>query len=119
MKKSLENGVIIILSLVCVFLIGLLVWLTYFERVKKVTTYEVESYTVCAEISQSDYTSYYKKREGTITKYVLAVRNDDFSTVFNVSAETYAKYAVGDVVEVKVREMANKYNTWYEYDLIG
>ena len=119
MKKFLENGVIIILSLVCVFLIGLLVLLAYFEIVKKVTTYEVESYTVGAEVSQSDYTSYYQKREGTITKYILAVRNDDFSTVFNVSAETYAKYAVGDVVEVEVREMANKYNTWYEYDLIG
>lgn len=119
MKKFLENSVIVILSLISVFLIGLSVWLVYFEIVRKVTTYEVESYTVGAEVTHSDYTSYYKKNSGTITKYVLAVRNDDFSTVFNVSAETYAKYAVGDVVEVEVREMANKYNTWYEYDLIG
>lgn len=119
MKKFLENSVIVILSLISVFLIGLSVWLVYFEIVRKVTTYEVESYTVGAEVTHSDYTSYYQKREGTITKYVLAVRNDNFSTVFNVSAETYAKYAVGDMVEVEVREMANKYNTWYEYDLIG
>lgn len=111
MKKFLENSVIVILSLISVFLIGLSVWLVYFEIVRKVTTYEVESYTVGAEVTHSDYTSYYQKREGTITKYVLAVRNDNFSTVFNVSAETYAKYAVSDVVEVEVREMANKYNT--------
>lgn len=119
MKKFLANSIMVMLSLVCVFLTGLLVWLGYREVVEKITTYEVESYTVGAEVTHSDYTSYYQKREGTITKYVLAVRNDNFSTVFNVSAETYAKYAVGDVVEVEVREMANKYNTWYEYDLIG
>ena len=119
MKKFLENSVMVMLSLVCVFLLGLMVWFTYHNVVGKVTTYEVESYTVGAEVTHSDYTSYYKKNSGTITKYVLAVRNDDFSTVFSVSAETYAKYAVDDVVEVRVKEMANKYNTWYEYDLIG
>lgn len=119
MKKFLENSVMVMLNLVCVFLLGLLVWFAYHGIVGKVTTYEVERYTVGAEVSHSDYTSYYKKNSGTITKYVIAVRNDDFSTVFNVSAETYAKYAVGDVVEVEVREMANKYNNWFEYYLIG
>ena len=33
----------------------------------------------------------------------LLYNDDFFSTVFNVSAETYAKYAVGDVVEVEVQ----------------
>lgn len=119
MKKFLDNSLMVMLSLVCIFLLGLLAWFAYLEITDKLTTYEVERYTVGAEVSHSDYTSYYKKNSGTITKYVIAVRNDDFSTVFNVSAETYAKYAVGDVVEVEVREMASKYNNWNDYYLIG
>lgn len=119
MKKFLDNSLMVMLSLVCIFLLGLLAWFAYLGITDKLTTYEVERYTVGAEVSHSDYTSYYKKNSGTITKYVIAVRNDDFSTVFNVSAETYAKYAVGDVVEVEVREMASKYNNWNDYYLIG
>lgn len=119
MKKFLDELSMVIAVLVCVFLLGVMVWFTYHNVTDKLTTYEVERYTVGAEVTHSDYTSYYKKNSGTITNYVLGVRNDDFSTVFNVSAETYAKYAVGDVVEVEVREMASKYNTWCDYYLLG
>ncbi len=119
MKKFLQDSVIVMLMLVCIFLLSCMLWLGYRMIVEKVTTVEVENYTVGAEVSQTDYTAYYKKNTGTVTKYVLGVRNDDFSAVFSVSAETYAKYAVGDVVEVMVRVMENKYNNWYEYDLIG
>lgn len=119
MKKFLDNSLMVMATLATIFLLGLLVCGAYHGIVDKLTTYEVERYTVGAEVSHSDYTSYYKKNSGTITKYVLAVRNDDFSTVFNVSAETYAKYAVGDVVEVEVREMASKYNNWNDYYLLG
>lgn len=119
MKKLLDNLLMVVAILATIFLLGLLVWGAYHGIVDKLTTYEVERYTVGAEVSHSDYTSYYKKNSGTITKYVLAVRNDDFSTVFNVSAETYAKYAVGDVVEVEVREMTSKYNNWNDYYLLG
>lgn len=119
MKKFFDKMLMAVAVLACVFLLGLLVWGAYHGIVDKLTTYEMERYTVGAEVSHSDYTSYYKKNSGTITKYVIAVRNDDFSTVFNVSAETYAKYAVGDVVEVEVREMVSKYNNWNDYYLLG
>ena len=119
MKKFFDNVLMVVAVLLCVFLLGVMAWFTYHNVTDKLTTYEVERYTVGAEVSHSDYTSYYQKNSGTITKYVLAVRNDDFSTVFNVSAETYAKYAVGDVVEVEVREMASKYNNWNDYYLLG
>lgn len=119
MKKLLDNLLMVVAILATIFLLGLLVWGAYHGIVDKLTTYEVERYTVGAEVSHSDYASYYKKNSGTITEYVLAVRNDDFSTVFNVSAETYAKYTIGDVVEVEVREMASKYNNWNDYYLLG
>ena len=119
MKKFFDNVLMVMAVLICVFLLGVMVWFTYHNVADKLTTYEVERYTVGAEVSHSDYTSYYQKNNGTITKYVIAVRNNDFSTVFNVSAETYAKYAVGDVVEVEVREMASKYNNWNDYYLLG
>lgn len=119
MKKFFDEMLMVVAVLVCIFLLGLMTWFAYLGITDKLTTYEVERYTVGAEVSHSDYTSYYKKNSGTITKYVIAVRNDDFSTVFNVSAETYAKYAVGDVVEVEVREIASKYNNWNDYYLIG
>lgn len=115
MKRFIYNSMVatLILSLVIMVLIAV------GTVVKEITKEEIESYTVGAEVSHTDYTQYYSKHHGTRTDYIIAVRNDDFATVFNVSAETYAKYAVGDVVEVEVREMANKYDTWYEYDLIG
>lgn len=119
MKKFLDNVYVIILVLLLVLLLGLLVYWACHDVTDKLTTYEVERYIVGAEVTHSDYTKYYKKYSGTITNYVLGVRNDDFSTVFNVSAETYAKYAVGDVVEVEVREMASKYNNWNDYYLLG
>jgi hypothetical protein len=119
MKKFFDEVLMVVAVLATIFLLGLLVWVAYRDVTDKLTTYEVERYTVGAEVSHSDYASYYKKNSGTITEYVLAVRNDDFSTVFNVSAETYAKYTVGDIVEVEVREMASNYNNWFEYYLIG
>jgi NOL1/NOP2/fmu family ribosome biogenesis protein len=119
MKKFFDNAFIVMFVLVLVFLLGCLAWVAYRDVTDKLTTYEVERYTVGAEVSHSDYTSYHKNNHGTITECVIAVRNDDFSTVFNVSAETYAKYVVGDVVEVEVREMASNYNNWFEYYLIG
>lgn len=119
MKKFLDNAFVVMFVLVLVFLLGCLVWVAYRDVTDKLTTYEVERYIVGAEVSHCDYTSYHKNNHGTITEYVLAVRNDDFSTVFNVSAETYAKYAVGDVVEVEVREMASRYNNWNDYYLLG
>jgi hypothetical protein len=50
----------------------------------------------------------------------MGVRNDDFATVFNINADTYAKYVVGDVVEVEVTvwEHYDGHLT-YEYKLIG
>lgn len=119
MKKFFDEVLMVVAVLATIFLLGLLVWVAYRDVTDKLTTYEVERYTVGAEVSHSDYASYYKKNSGTITEYVLAVRNDDFSTVFNVSAETYAKYTIGDVVEVEVREMASKYNNWNDYYLLG
>ena len=119
MKKFFNHVDLIFVILVMIGLLSLLVFFGVQELRDWATTEVVETYIVGAEVSHSDYASYYKKNSGTITRYVLGVRNDDFSTVFNVDANTWAKYAVGDIVEVEVREMESHVKTWTEYKLLG
>lgn len=119
MKKFFNHLDLFFVILVMIGLLSLLVFFGVQELRDWATTEVVETYIVGAEVSHSDYASYYQKNHGTITRYVLGVRNDDFSTVFNVDASVWAKYAVGDIVEVEVREMESQVKTWTEYKLLG
>lgn len=82
-------------------------------------TYEViEEKTVSATVTNTDYSVYYVKNSGTKTKYIIAIRGDDFSEVFTVDSKTYAKYTIGDSVTVKCITVNSKINgTRNEYEL--
>lgn len=99
-KRRIDFGLIFIgtfftLSLVIVILfIG--------SAVVESTSYEViDEKIATAVVTNTDYSTYYVKNSGTKTKYIVAVRGDDFSEVFTVDSKTYAKYTVGDTVTIK------------------
>lgn len=87
--------------------------------VDDMTTKEVETYTVGMEIIEKDYSTYYVKNSGTHTNYILNARGSGESFVEKVGEQTYAKYAVGDIVEVEVRVMESRTNEWKEYTILG
>ena len=84
------------------------------------TRMEVEVYIVGAEVSQMAYAEEAVSRSQSRPVYKMGVRNDEFAHTFDITDTQFAKYAVGDVVEVEV-------TIWeyfdgelmYEYKLIG
>lgn len=66
------------------------------------TRVEVEVYTVGAEVSQMAYAEESVSRSQSRPVYKMGVRNDEFAHTFDITDTQFAKYAVGDVVEVEV-----------------
>ena len=110
----------IFLITTCILLVVIVLILIGFCIYDDVTMTEVETYTVGCEISQLSYAEKTYSKSTSKAVYKMGVRNDDFATIFNVDANTFAKYVVGDVVEVEVTvwEHYDGYLT-YEYKLIG
>lgn len=97
---GLAMGMVILLLVV---LVGVLICGAVYEC----SATEVETYTVGCEVSQMAYAEETVSRSTSRPSYKMGVRNDDFATTFDISAEEFAKYAIGDIVEVEV--------TVYEY----
>jgi hypothetical protein len=93
----------VLIALLLVALVGGLICGVVYEC----SATEVETYTVGCEVSQMAYAEEVMSRSSSRPSYKMGVRNDDFATTFDISAEEFAKYAVGDIVEVEV--------TVYEY----
>lgn len=95
----------LLLILIMVFVILLLVALIgglICGAVYEGSATEVETYTVGCEVSQMAYAEEAVSRSSSRPSYKMGVRNDDFATTFDISAEEFAKYAIGDIVEVEV-----------------
>ena len=117
MKKIYFGEIImwIILILAVIGLIGIIT-LTVIEWT---TQEEVETYTIGMEIIEKDYSVYYVKNSGTRTKYILNLRGSGHAIVMNVGEQTYAKYAVGELLEVEVTELESALSTDIEYKIVG
>jgi hypothetical protein len=118
MKHIKENlgAIILSIALIICILIGLSI--IGLGLTQKVTEETVSTEIVEAVVTNTDYSSYYQKNSGTKTSYIVAVRGEDFSTVFTVSSSIYAKYTVGDTAKVEKIEKWNKVqDTYYEYNL--
>jgi hypothetical protein len=92
---------ILFIGALALLLVALLVAMI-FGVVYECTATEVETYTVGCEVTQMAYAEETTSRSSSRPAYKMGVRNDDFATTFNISAEEFAKYAVGDIVEVEV-----------------
>lgn len=84
------------------------------------TRVEVEVYTVGAEVSQMAYAEEAVSRSQSRPVYKMGVRNDEFAHTFDITDTQFAKYAIGDVVEVEVTIWEYFDGEFvYEYKLIG
>ena len=82
---------------------------------------EVETYTVGCEISQLAYAEEQVSKTRTEPAYKMGVRNDEFATTLVITNEQFARYTVGEIVEVEVTvwERNNNGEISYTYKLIG
>ena len=109
-------AIIILLALIGLLIFGAVQHLTY-----EATKTEVETYTVGCEVSQMAYAEESVSQTRSKATYKMGVRCDDFAATFTISAEEFAMYTVGDIVEVEVivYEYEADSKTEYEYRLVG
>ena len=117
MKKIYFGEIIvwIFLVLAVIALIGIIT----ISVVEWATEEEVETYTIGMEVIEKDYSVYYVKNSGTRTEYILNLRGSGHAIVMKVSEQTYAKYAVGELLEVEVTELESALSTDVEYRIVG
>lgn len=89
--------------------------------IAEMSMYEVETYSVGCEVSQMAYAEEQVNWSETRPAYKMGVRCDDFSTVFEITAEQFAQYTVGEIVEVEVTIKASDLmdRQRQEYKLLG
>lgn len=83
-------------------------------------TEEVEVFSVGCEVSQMVYAEEMVSRSTSRPVYKMGIRNDEFAAVLDITDTQFAKYVVGDIVEVEVRVYESGLGTLtYEYKLLG
>lgn len=112
--KAIVSTVMVI-AICAVF--SFLIWAFIVEM----SMYEVETYSVGCEVSQMAYAEEQVNKSETRPVYQMGVRCDDFATVFEITAEQFAKYIVGEIVEVEVTIEASDLidRQRQEYKLLG
>ena len=98
-----EKIVTIIEVLFIILFISFSVFVIY-QVAQSTKNIEVQTYTVGAEISHLDKLEERTGFTSSETVYSMSVRNDDFATEFELTAEQYASYVIDDIVEVEVTE---------------
>lgn len=82
---------------------------------------EIECYSIAMEITHAETSTYYVKNRGTNTTRTFYLRGDDRVISVNVSAETFARFAQGDWIEVEitVKESAITHTIIEDVRIIG
>ena len=111
----------VIISTIMVTAMCALISLLIYVCVIEASMYEVEIYSVGCEISQMAYAEEQVSKLRTEPVYKMGVRCDDFATVFEITAEQFAQYVVGEIVEVEVTIEASNLidHQRQEYKLLG
>ena len=116
--KKISFGEIIVWAFLVLAVIALIGIITI-SVVEWTTEEEVKTYTIGMEVIEKDYSVYYVKNSGTRTEYILNLRGSGHAIVMNVGEQTYAKYAVGELLEVEVIELESALSTDIEYRIVG
>ena len=83
-------------------------------------TEEVEVFSIGCEVSQMVYAEETVNRSTSRPVYKMGVRNNEFAVVLDITGAQFAKYVVGDIVEIEVRVYESGLGTLtYEYKLLG
>lgn len=78
----------------------------------------IDTRVLSCEISNTDYSTAWSRATSYVS-YIIAVRNEGFSATIKVDADTWARYAVGDTVDVKITTWQWREDTWEEYEILG
>lgn len=109
-----------IIGAIFILLIVLLIGSIIFTGFLSMTEVEVERYSVGCEVSHMDYAEEATSRSSTRPNYVMGVRSDELCTTLEISAEQFAEFVVGDIVEIEVVIYENKIGEQRaEYNLLG
>jgi len=92
----------------CAFILGIFI-------VGAVTTEEVETYTIEATITDKDIIDEYRQSR----EYLLFWVNGEESGELEVGSKTYARYAVGDLIPIKVTVKESCFGIQNFYDFGG
>lgn len=112
----IEIGLWILLALI---ILALLVF-SGFCFYDNLSVVEVETYSVGCEISQMAYAEETVSRSNSEPIYKMGVRNNNFSVTLDISAEQFAKYVIGEIVEIEVAVWEHfDGRITYTYKLIG
>lgn len=109
-----------IVSVIFIFLVVLMIGSIIFVGFLSATEFEIERYSIGCEVSHMDYAEEATSRSSTRPNYVMGVRSDELCTTLEISAEQFAEFVVGDIVEVEVVVIENKIGEQRtEYNLLG
>lgn len=109
-----------IMSVIFIFFIVLMIGAVIFTCSLSVTECEVERFSIGCEVSHMDYAEEATSRSTTRPKYVMGVRSNELCATLEISAEQFAEFVVGDIVEVEVVIVENKIGEQRtEYNLLG
>ena len=108
-----------LVMIMCVILMLLFLSVGFFAIYLDCSKVEINRYSIKSEITHCDY-SYSKSDWGTqYSKYIISVRNKEFTYTFEVSSTDYAKYKEGDFVNVEVKTLKDiTGNLHREYKLL-
>ena len=110
-----------IVSIIIVIIVCALISSLIYAYVIEASMYEVEIYSVGCEVSQMVYAEKLIGKSKTEPVYKMGVRCDDFSAVLEITAEQFAQYVVGEIVEVEITIKASSLTDCQkqEYKLLG
>ena len=104
--RYISNAIYYLVSAFCILLIGVILF-------GSITTREVETYTIEATITDKSIVDEYRKPRD----YLLFWVDGEESGELEVGSNTYARYAVGDLIpiEVTVKESCFGTQNFYKY----
>ena len=117
MLKKITDFIVCVIAIAAIGFCGMAFTAMCYDTAK---TEEVEVFSVGCEVSQMVYAEETVSRSSSRPVYKMGVRNDEFAAVLDITDTQFAKYVVGDIVEVEVRVYESGLGTFtYEYKLLG
>lgn len=117
MLKKITDFIVCVIAIAAIGFCGMALTAICYDTAK---TEEVEVFSVGCEVSQMVYAEETVNRSTSRPVYKMGVRNDEFAVVLDITDTQFAKYVVGDIVEVEVRVYESGLGAiTYEYKLLG
>ena len=105
MKKFFSQVVSRFSMIVSIILILFLFSISLFSSYLRNYKVEIDRYFINSEVTHFDYSYSNGHRGRQYSKYIISIRNEEFTHTFEVSSVDYAKYKEGDFINVEVKTL--------------